>query len=127
MKKIITILLISVGIFSINASVAVSDPLVATIDQNMLITLPADQPLATNYVIDISSLNVVSDAVLQNFCINFADRNLVLTGNFAEKKIFVEVTPLRDSTGTTWDVARWNQHLAQRAPKMQAYMQSMNK
>ncbi|MFI5172890.1 MAG: hypothetical protein ACHQFW_10895, partial [Chitinophagales bacterium] len=80
-----------------------------------------------NYIIDITAINFVSDDVLQSFCTNFSDRNMVFHGNFAEKKISVEVTPLKDSTGNTWDVARWNQHLAERAPKMQALMQSMNK
>lgn len=127
MKKIFTILLISTGIFSAKANIIGSDPLVATIDENMVITLPADQPLATSYVLDISSLNIVSDEVLQSFCTNFGDRNMVLKGNFTDKKIIVEVAAFKDSTGSIWDVAKWNQYLAQRAPKMQVFMQSMNK
>lgn len=127
MKKIFTILLISTGIFSAKANIIGSDPLVATIDENMVITLPADQPLATSYVLDISSLNIVSDEVLQSFCTNFGDRNMVLKGNFTDKKIIVEVAAFKDSTGSIWDVAKWNQYLAQRAPKMHVFMQSMNK
>ena len=128
MKKIITsVLLITVGIFSINAASIAADPTKATINDQLVITLPADQPLVEWYVLDASTMNFVSQDVMTQFCINFSDNNLIMTGNFAEKKISLQVKPLRDSAGIYWDVARWNDYLSKRAPKMMMYMETMNK
>lgn len=128
MKKVITsVLLITVGIFSVKAATPAADPTKATINDQLVITLPVDLPLAEWYVLDATSMNFISQEVMNQFCTNFSDNNITMTGNFAEKKISMQVLPLRDSAGNMWDAARWNDYFTKRAPKMVKYMETMNK
>ncbi len=128
MKKVITsVLLITVGILSVKAVTPAADPTKATINDQMVIALPADLTLAEWYVLDATAMNFVSQDIMTQFCTNFSDNNIIMTGNFAEKKISIQVIPLRDSAGNFWDAARFNDYFAKRAPKMVMYMDTMNK
>jgi len=128
MKKVITsVLLLTVGIFSVKAAATAADPSKAAINDQLVITLPVDLPLAEWYVLDATSMNFVSQDVMTQFCTNFSDNNIIMTGNFAEKKISMQVLPLRDSAGNMWDAVRWNDYFAKRSPKMLMYMETMNK
>ncbi len=128
MKNVFTsALLLIVGVFSVNAAGTETDPVKAGINDQMQITLPADQPLAEWYVVDVTSMHFANKEVMEQFCTNFSDNNLKLTGNFADNKITIMVPPLRDSVGNYWNVERWNSYLAGRAPKMMFYMDTMNK
>lgn len=125
MKKLATTLLFALVGFSV-AQAASKDPVVATINNQMVITLPADQKLADEYVIDITELNFTSAQALDQFCTTFADLNLGLRGDFETKKMYVSVTAMKDSVGNVWDAEKWNVYFETRAMKMAAYMQSMN-
>ena len=127
MKKIATsILFIAIGFVTVNAAVS-KDPVTATINTQMQITLPADQPLADEYVIDITALNFANAQVLDQFCATFADLNLSMRGDFATQKLYVTAKAMKDSVGNVWDAQKWNSYFETRAMKMSAYMQSMNK
>ena len=127
MKKIATsILFIAIGFVTVNAAV-LKDPVTATINTQMQITLPADQPLADEYVIDITALNFANAQVLDQFCATFADLNLTMRGDFATQKLYVTAKAMKDSVGNVWDAQKWNSYFETRAMKMLAYMQSMNK
>ena len=109
-------------------SAAVSkDPVTATVNSQMQITLPVDQPLADEYVIDITALNFANAQVLDQFCATFADLNLSMRGDFASQKLYVSAKAMKDSVGNIWDAQKWNSYFETRAMKMAAYMQSMNK
>ncbi len=127
MKKIATsILFIAIGFVTVSAAVS-KDPVTATINTQMQITLPADQPLADEYVIDITALNFANAQVLDQFCATFADLNLSMRGDFATQKLYVTAKAMKDSVGNVWDAQKWNSYFETRAMKMSAYMQSMNK
>jgi hypothetical protein len=127
MKKFATSLfVIAIGFMTATASVS-KDPVTATINNQMQIVLPADQPLADEYVIDITAINFANAQVLEQFCNTFADQNLTLRGDFEAKKLFVSAVAMKDSAGQIWDAQKWNTYFEMRAIKMAAYMQSMNK
>lgn len=127
MKKVATSLFfIAIGFFSLTSAVP-GKPVAASISADMLITLPADQPLSDKYVVDISSLNILTATVLEDFCSNFSEQNMTLTGDFEGKKIGISLEPMKDSAGNIWDVAKWNAYLSSRAPKMAMFMQTYNK
>lgn len=100
-------------------------PVTATINDQMQITLPADHSLATEYVADITG-KFKSEAGLNQFCETFRDMGITFRGDFAAGKLYIMPTGLTDSTGKTWDVARWNEYFQTRAPKMQMYLQTVN-
>ena len=80
MKKVITsVLLITVGIFSVKAATPAADPTKATINDQLVITLPVDLPLAEWYVLDATSMNFISQEVMNQFCTNFSDNNITMT------------------------------------------------
>lgn len=125
MKRFLSTLAI-VAMTTISAFAMNQGPVTATLSDQMAITLPVDQPLAAEYVIDISG-KFANEAVLQQFCESFRDMGVSYRGDFAAGKLYVTPTALTDSTGKTWDAARWNDYFQTRAPKMQVYMQTMNK
>lgn len=125
MKRFLSTLVLLTCI-TLSASAATQGPVTASLSDQMTITLPADQPLAAEYVVDITG-KFVSEAVLQQFCESFQDMGVTYRGDFAAGKLYITPTPLTDSTGKTWDAARWNDYFQARAPKMQMYMQTMNK
>jgi len=127
MKKIATsILFVAIGFMTVSAAVS-KDPVTATVNSQMQITLPVDQPLADEYVIDITALNFANAQVLDQFCATFADLNLSMRGDFASQKLYVSAKAMKDSVGNIWDAQKWNSYFETRAMKMAAYMQSMNK
>lgn len=119
-----TLALVAITTFS--AMATIQGPVTASLSDQMTITLPADQPLASEYVVDITG-KFVNEAVLQQFCDSFQDMGVSYRGDFAAGKLYITPTPLTDSTGKTWDAARWNDYFKTRAPKMDMYMQTMNK
>lgn len=124
MKKLFsTLAFLAITTFSVFAGN--QEPVKATVNDQMQITLPADQPLAAEYVIDITG-KFSSEAALTSFCENFRDMGLSMRGDYKSGHLFITPTPLTDSTGKTWDAARWNEYFAGRAPKMQMFVQSMN-
>ena len=77
MKKVITsVLLITVGIFSVKAATPAADPTKATINDQLVITLPVDLPLAEWYVLDATSMNFISQEVMNQFCRRYKKRSV---------------------------------------------------
>ncbi len=125
MKQFFSMLAL-VAVTSFSASAAIQGPVTASLSDEMTITLPADQPLAAEYVVDITG-KFANEAVLQQFCESFQDMGVSYRGDFTAGKLYISPSPITDSTGKTWDAARWNDYFKTRAPKMQMYMQTMNK
>lgn len=125
MKKLFTTLLIAVS--TMTATFAGNQgPITATINEHMQIVLPADQPMAAEYVIDITGRFASAD-VLTSFCDSFRDQGVEYRGDFAAGKLYVTIAPLTDSTNKQWDAAKWNDYFQSRSVKMDYFMQSMNK
>lgn len=127
MKKIFTsVFILTLGFFYSHAAVA-GNPVAASVNEHMVITLPADQPLAEQYVLDVTNVKFVSADVMQQFCNNFSEHSFMMTADFANNRIIIDVIIGKDSAGNVWDAAKWNEYLAQRAPKMEMFVQTMNK
>lgn len=127
MKKLVSALsFFAISSVAVFANSHPADPTVATISAHCVITLPADQPLAEAYVIDVSALGFKSNEALQQFCENVGDRIIILRGDFANAKIYIQLYDGKDSTGNVWGVTEWNDYLAQRAPKMEALFNIVN-
>lgn len=124
MKQLFSILAIF-AITCTNIFAVAQGPVNATINNQMQITLPANQTLATEYVADISG-KFITEAGLAQFCETFRDMGISFRGDFAAGKLYIMPTGLTDSTGKTWDAARWNEYFQSRAPKMLMYMQTVN-
>lgn len=124
MKQLFSI----VAFFALTATAmhaSAQSPVTATINDQMQITLPADQPLAAEYVVDITG-KFKSEAGLTHFCETFRDMGITFRGDFTAGKLYIIPLGLTDSTGKTWDATRWNAYFESRAPKMQYYLQTMN-
>lgn len=121
MKQLFSI----VAFVALTATASAQGPVTATINDQMQITLAADQPLASEYVADITG-KFKTEAGLMQFCETFRDMGITFRGDFASGKLYIMPTGLTDSTGKTWDVTRWNEYFQTRAPKMQMYLQTVN-
>jgi len=118
----LTFLLLASTAFTLMA--APQGPVTASITDQMQIILPADQSLAAEYVVDITG-KFKSAAALENFCNSFRDMGITYRGDFETGKLYIMPTNISDSTGKVWDVTRWNEYFAGRAPKMMVFAQSV--
>lgn len=107
------------GVISASVPAPTGDPVMAKMDAHFVIVLPANQPLADGYYIDISSVAFPDAMTLTEFCRHATDRFVSFQANFEEKRIYFAVHPGAEQA--SWGVAEWNSYLAQRAPKFEVY------
>ena len=124
MKKSIIAVFLLTGLFSSNAALMVpAEPVHANINEHFVVTLPADQPLAPVYVVDISSFNFKSQEQLSKFCESACERVIMFRANFEEKKMYISPQPTM--TEGTWTILDWNSYLSNRAVKLEALYQTI--
>ncbi|HAE13254.1 MAG: hypothetical protein H6548_06530 [Chitinophagales bacterium] len=113
MSSLFTAFLLSAGIMS-NAA-AVSEPVPATINDQMQIVLPADQPLAAVYAFSIADLKFTEAAQAEQFFSMFTENVVVYVVDFESRTVQVY---LQDIMTPAWDITAWNDYFAARSMKM---------
>ncbi|GGK59448.1 hypothetical protein ACD591_16740 [Rufibacter glacialis] len=90
----------------------------ATISKDMLITLDASAPLATQYVFDISGLGFTNQEEATSFFNRYRDNLVAFTVDYPSKKVTVELHT--KYAPASWSLAEWNGHFKKKASNYQA-------
>lgn len=97
---------ILLGLLAVNSANAQS---AASLNEQGIISLPANEPLSAVYTFDISALHFSSDQELIDFVGSKVSANFQLRALPAQSKA---VLMLKLSVQPSWTVADWNAHLA---------------
>ncbi len=119
--KFINYLLCCVVALAITGSISAQST--ATIEEDYTTTLDVNEPLDTDYVADISNLNITDQNEFQSFFNMMNDMAIKFTVDFGAETVSIQIVNPDPMGGSGMTVAEWNQHLAKKVTRTKMALQ----